>query len=85
MDVPVAIRSDVPTRVGRMLVLLGMPPDEVQAVLTAEEPGLVRMYFELHRERLSEALADQLRLLTELERSLALEILQREARSIDRR
>ena len=38
-----------------------MPPDEIDAILTADDPQIVRRYLELHRERLEEHLADRLR------------------------
>jgi DNA-binding transcriptional MerR regulator len=49
----------------------GMPQSEVRAVLEANDHVVVRRYFELHRERLTERLADQLRELATLERTLA--------------
>jgi hypothetical protein len=47
-----------------------MPPNEISAVLGADNPELVRRYMELHRERLEERLADRLRALAGLERLL---------------
>jgi hypothetical protein len=39
----------------------GMPPDEIRAVLGADDPRIVRRHLELHRERLEERLnAEQL-------------------------
>ncbi len=48
-----------------------MPSEEIATVLGADDPELVRRYFELHRERLEEHLADQRRTLARLERLLA--------------
>jgi DNA-binding transcriptional MerR regulator len=39
----------------------GMPPEEIDAILGADDPEVVRRYLELHRERLEERLADQRR------------------------
>ena len=50
---------------------LDLPPDEVDAVVTADNPVVVHRYLELHRERLQERLAKQLRTLERLERLLA--------------
>jgi hypothetical protein len=47
-----------------------MPPDEIRWVLTAEDPGIVHMILELHRERLEEELAERRNALDELERWL---------------
>jgi hypothetical protein len=47
-----------------------MPRDEISAVLGADNPELVRRHMELHRERLEERLAEQLRALAGLERLL---------------
>jgi hypothetical protein len=55
----------------RVLVELGMPPEEIQAILVAEDPRLVRRHLELHLERLIEELMDRRRTLELLERELA--------------
>ena len=47
-----------------------MPPDEIRAVLSADDPELVHRYIELHLERLEERLADQRLTLARLERLL---------------
>jgi hypothetical protein len=47
-----------------------MPPSEVRAVLEADDHLKVRRHIELHRERLTERLADQVRELEVLERML---------------
>ena len=38
-----------------------MPPEEIDAILGADDPEVVRRYLELHEERLAERLADQRR------------------------
>ena len=38
-----------------------MPPEEIDAILGADDPEVIRRYLELHRERLEERLADQRR------------------------
>jgi hypothetical protein len=47
-----------------------MPPEEIRAVLEADDPGIVHKYFELHWERLEERLAEQRRTIAILERSI---------------
>jgi hypothetical protein len=49
---------------------LDMPPDEVDAVVAADQPVIVHRYMELHRERLEERLADQVRTLERVKRIL---------------
>jgi hypothetical protein len=44
-----------------------MPADEIRWVLTADEPAVVHMVLELHRERLEEELAGRRKALGELE------------------
>ena len=48
----------------------GMPAAELQAILRSDDPVIVRRYLELHRERLEERLAEQVRTLGRLERQL---------------
>lgn len=55
-----------------------MPPEEIRAVLTADDPEIVRRFLELHRERLEEQIEEQRRTLAWLERSLTEEILERD-------
>jgi hypothetical protein len=55
----------------RLLRDLGMPPEEIRAVLVADDPRLVRRHLELHRERLSEELEDRRRALSAIECDLA--------------
>jgi hypothetical protein len=47
-----------------------MPTEEILAILETEDPGVVHRYIELHRERLEERLAEQLRALEDVERLL---------------
>ena len=44
-----------------------MPEDEIRWVLKAEDPAVVHMILELHRERLEEELAERRKALGELE------------------
>jgi hypothetical protein len=44
-----------------------MPEDEIRWVLTADDPAVVHMIVELHRERLEEELAERRKALAELE------------------
>jgi hypothetical protein len=39
----------------------GMPPEEIDAILRADDPEVICRYLELHGERLEERLADQRR------------------------
>ena len=48
-----------------------MPLEEIDAILWADDPELVRRYLDLHRERLEERLSDQRRMLVRLEAVLA--------------
>lgn len=47
-----------------------MPPDEIRAVLAADDPVVVRRLLELHRERMEEWLQEQRRIVAWLERTL---------------
>ena len=47
-----------------------MPLDEIRWVLTADDPAVVHMILELHRERLEEELAERRKALGELEARL---------------
>jgi hypothetical protein len=47
-----------------------MPPDEIRAVLSADDPELVRRYIELHSERMEERLAEWVRTLRRIETSM---------------
>ena len=59
-----------------------MPPDEVRAVLTADDPEIVRRLLELHTERPEEEVAERKRTLATLERSLIDQILERDRRRL---
>ena len=50
-------------RVARTLWHQGMPVDEIRAVLTTDDPVVVRRHLELHQERLQEWVSDQQRTL----------------------
>ena len=50
-----------------MLRRCQMPEDEIRWVLTADDPAVVHMIVELHRERLEEELAERRNALAELE------------------
>ena len=45
-----------------------MPPQEIRAVLAADDPLVVQRLLELHRERLGEWLEEQRRLVANIER-----------------
>jgi len=47
-----------------------MPPDEIRAVLSADDPIVIRRLLELHRERMEEWLEEQRRIVASLERAL---------------
>ena len=55
----------------RVLRDLGMPPEEIRAVLDTDDPRQVRRRLELHGERLVEELIDRRRTLAELAVHLA--------------
>jgi hypothetical protein len=65
----VTVATVVPAE--RILRQLGMPPEEIRAVLDTDDPRQVRRLLELHRERLVEELIDRRRRLATLERELA--------------
>jgi hypothetical protein len=77
-DGPVPIGREAIAWAARMLRRQGMPSNEVDAVLAVDDQQLVRRHMELHRERLEERLADQLRALAGLERLLIEAILARD-------
>ena len=68
---------DVLTSVVGTLLDLGMPSQEIAAVVAADRPILVHRYLELHGERLRERLADQLQILARLEQTLHRALLDR--------
>jgi hypothetical protein len=59
---------------------LEMPPEEIDAVVGADDPETVRRYLELHREQLEERLVEKRRTLARLERSLAQMVVDRQRR-----
>jgi len=64
---------DVLVDAAEMLRKCQMPEDEIRWVLTADDPAVVHMILELHRERLEEELAERRMRLQELELVLAAE------------
>jgi DNA-binding transcriptional MerR regulator len=54
----------------RILQELGMPPEEIRAVLDTDDPRQIRRHLELHRERLVEELIDRRGRLAALGREL---------------
>jgi hypothetical protein len=59
--------TEVRTDAADVLQRCQMPPDEIRWVLTADDPAVVHMIVELHRERLEEELAERRKALGELE------------------
>jgi hypothetical protein len=64
------IETDAHADAAEVLRRCQMPADEIRWVLTAEDPAVVHMILELHRERLEEELAERRKALGELERDL---------------
>jgi DNA-binding transcriptional MerR regulator len=58
-------------RVVRTLRSQRMPLQEIRALLTTDDPEIVRRHLELHRERLEERLTAQVRSLASIERRWA--------------
>ena len=67
------IRTDVRADAAEVLRRCQMPEDEIRWVLSSDDPAVVHMSLELHRERLEEELAERRRSLQELELVLATE------------
>jgi hypothetical protein len=65
------IGSDMRAEAADGLRRCQMPEDEIRWVLTAEDPAVVHMILELHRERLEEELTERWKALGELEASLS--------------
>ena len=61
------IGTDVRAHAAEVLRRCQMPEDEIRWVLTADDPAVVHMIVELHRERLEEELAERRKALAELE------------------
>jgi hypothetical protein len=57
-------------RVIRILYELGMPPEDIRALVAAGDPVVVHRYIELHGGRLAERLAHRLQTLVRLEKTL---------------
>ena len=64
------IGSDVRADAADVLRWCQMPEDEIRWVLTADDPAVVHMILELHRERLEEELAGRRKALGALEAPL---------------
>jgi hypothetical protein len=64
------IGSDVRVDAGEVLRRCQMPEDEIRWVLTADDPAVVHMILELHRERLEEELTERKKALRDLEARL---------------
>lgn len=64
----------------RILRRQGMPPQEIRAVLAADDPLVVRQLLELHHERLGEWLEEQRSLVANIERSLVMDLEQTSSR-----
>lgn len=58
-------------RVVRTLRSQRMPLQEIRALLTTDDPEIVRRHLELHQERLEERLTAQVRSLASIERRWA--------------
>ena len=65
----------------RILRRQGMPANEIRAVLTADDPLVVRRHLELHLERMEETLAVERRILVTLGEMLAGDVATRTVRS----
>lgn len=61
------IETDVRANFAELLRRCKMPEVEIDWILTAEDPAVVHMILELHRERLEEELAEHRKALGELE------------------
>lgn len=61
------IGSDVRADAAEVLRRCQMPEDEIRWILTADDPAVVHMILELHREWLEEELAERRKALGELE------------------
>jgi hypothetical protein len=61
------IGTDMRSDAAEVLRRCQMPADEIRWVLTADEPAVVHMVLELHKERLEEELAERRRALGGLE------------------
>jgi DNA-binding transcriptional MerR regulator len=64
------VRDGSTNRIVRALRAQGMPREEIRAVVSAEDPELVRRILALHRERLEERLAARFTQIHHIERTL---------------
>jgi len=64
------IGTDVRAEAAEVLRRCQVPEDEIRWVLTADDPSVVHMILELHRERLEEELTERRKALGELEAQL---------------
>jgi hypothetical protein len=64
------IGTDVRAGAADVLRCCQMPEDEIRWVLSADDPAVVHMILELHRERLEEELAERRKPLGEIEARL---------------
>ena len=65
------IGTDVRPDAAELLRRCKMPEAEIEWILTADDPAVVHMILELHRERLEEELAERRKALAELEERIA--------------
>ena len=65
------IGTDVRPDAAELLRWCKMPEVEIEWVLTTDDPAVVHMILELHRERLEEELAERRKALAELEERIA--------------
>jgi Fic family protein len=72
------IGTDLRADAAEVLRRCQMPPDEIRWILTADDPAVVHMILELHRERLEEELADRRKALGELEARLMIGVRRRD-------
>jgi hypothetical protein len=68
MDASMRDRCGIP--LSDMLRIHELSPEEIDAIVEAADPEIVRRYLELHRERLQERLDERLRALDALETHL---------------
>jgi hypothetical protein len=64
------IRVDLLDGAADVLRRCQMPPTEIDWVISSDDPAVVHMLLELHRERLEEELAERRKALAELEARL---------------
>jgi len=69
-SIPLEEREGSPAWAIETLRECAMSHEEIDAVLASDDPEIVRRHIELHRERLGERLAEQIRALSIVERVL---------------